>query len=88
MSLLLSALGCGHPASREECQIIFDKTAELELKKQNIEDPRLVEFRTNAFMEAEGKELIEKCVGRTITKSALECVKRAESSAAMEQCLY
>lgn len=87
--LLLALLGgCAHPATREECLIIFNKSAELELKKQNTDDPRLIEHRTQAFMEAGGEELIQKCVGRAMTKSAIECVKRAESPAAVDQCLY
>jgi hypothetical protein len=91
-ALLLTAalvgVGCAHPATREECLIIFNKSAELELKKQNTDDPRLIEHRTQAFMESGGEELIQKCIGRAMTKSAIECVKRAESSAAVDQCLY
>lgn len=86
--LLVVVAGCSHPATREECLIIFNKSAELELKKQNTEDPRLIEHRTQAFMEAGGEELIQKCIGRAMTKSAIECVKRAESAAAVDQCLY
>ncbi|MBL8744477.1 MAG: hypothetical protein JNK04_25390 [Myxococcales bacterium] len=86
--LLVVVAGCSHPATREECLIIFNKSAELELKKQNTEDPRLIEHRTQAFMEAGGEELIQKCIGRAMTKSAIECVKRAESAAAVDQSLY
>lgn len=80
--------GCAHPATREECLIIFNKSAELELKKQNTDDPRLIEYRTQAFMDSGGEELIQKCIGRAMTSSAIECVKRAESAAAVDQCLY
>lgn len=89
---LLSTAGllvaCGHPATREECLVILNKSAELELKKQNTDDPRLIEHRTQAFMESTGEALLQRCVGRSVTKSALECVKRAESPGAVDQCLY
>lgn len=68
--------------------MIFNKTAELKLRGQNVTDPRLIELRTSELMDAKGEELIDKCVGRTVTKSALECVKRADSEAAVNKCLY
>src|SRR5690349_16517579 len=35
-----AALGaCGHPASEQECNTIIEKSAELELRAQNVTDP-------------------------------------------------
>ncbi|MFO0549789.1 MAG: hypothetical protein U0271_15460 [Polyangiaceae bacterium] len=86
--LFVWQVGCAHPATREECVEIFNRTAELELREQNITEPALVEERTKAFMEARGEALIEKCQGQHITKSALECVRRAQTSQAVNDCLY
>jgi hypothetical protein len=79
---------CGHPATREECSLILDKSAELKLREQDITDPAVIEERLKAFRETRGDELLEKCVGRTITKSAISCVQRAESASAVDRCLY
>jgi hypothetical protein len=87
LGVLVTGVGCGHPATREECEVIFDKSAELSVKEQNITDPAVVAERVEAFKQSRGDELIEKCVGRSMTKSALECVKRATSASAVDQCL-
>lgn len=86
--LLLAASGCGHPASREECSLILDKSAELKLREQDISDPAVIEERLKSFRETRGDELLEKCIGRTITKRAIACVERADSAAAVDRCLY
>ena len=36
---------------------------------------------------ARGDALIEKCLGRTMTRSALECVKKATTAEAVDRCL-
>ncbi len=80
--------GCGHPATREECTLIIDKSAELTLREQGEPSPEFLAERVRAFKEAQGEELLEKCVGRPITASALECVQRAETAAGVDRCLY
>ncbi|MBL9027035.1 MAG: hypothetical protein JNL21_32865 [Myxococcales bacterium] len=80
--------GCGHPATREECSLILDKSAELKLREQEVSDPAVIEERLKSFRETRGDELLEKCVGRNITKRAISCVERADSAAAVDRCLY
>ena len=36
-------VGCGHPASATECDELFAKSAELELRAQRITDPKTIE---------------------------------------------
>jgi len=86
---MLAALlgGCGHPATRAECDEIFDKSAELELRSQNVTDPAEITKRTAAVRAARGEELIAKCVGRRITQKALECVRKAGSAEQVDRCL-
>lgn len=79
--------GCGHPATREECQAIFDKSAELELREQNVTDPAVIEERVAAVRAARGEELVGKCVGRRLTERAVACVARAESGEQVDRCL-
>ena len=88
--LLLSAfvVGCGHPATREEGSLILDKSAELKLREQDVTDQAVIDERLKSFRETRGDELLEKCVGRTITKRAISCVERADSAAAVDRCLY
>lgn len=83
--LLLS--GCGHPATRAECEMILKKSAELKLRERT-DDSGAIADQIEAFKNARGEELIAKCEGKTLTDSALRCVERAESPAAVDQCLY
>lgn len=86
LSFLL--VGCGHPATHDECLTIFQKSAELELEAQDVTEPTLVSKRVDALYKARGEELIGKCVGRRITESALGCVKQAQSPGDIDRCLY
>jgi hypothetical protein len=86
-TLLLFVTGCGHPASREECVQIFDHSAEIELRSQNVTDAKTIADRTAAVRAARGDELIAQCVGKRITSRALECVKRAGSASEVDHCL-
>jgi hypothetical protein len=83
----LMALGCGHPASREECQEIFDHSAEIELRSQNVSDPKVVTERIAAVRAARGEELIQQCLGKRITSSALACVRGSKTATEVDHCL-
>jgi hypothetical protein len=83
----VSMLGCGHPASREECDEIFNRSAEIELRLQNVTDPKLVAERTAAVRKDRGEELIHQCVGKRITSEAIECVRKAQTARDMDLCL-
>jgi hypothetical protein len=88
--LLLAAallVGCGHPATEQECEEIFARSAAIELKDQNVVDPAEIKRRTDAAREARGKELLAKCVGKRITDDAMACVRKAETAEALEACL-
>lgn len=83
----LAANGCGHPATTEDCNAIIAKSAELELRAQNITDPVVIQQRTEAVKGARGEELLKRCVGKRITDSALACVSRAGSPREVDKCL-
>lgn len=79
-------VGCGHPATEDECKRILRKSAELKLKEQEV-NPELIELRTEQMMEAKGDELLSQCKGRRITDAILECVEKADSAVAVDNCL-
>ena len=86
-SAALALLGCGHPATQAECDEIFNRSAEIELRMQNVTDPKLIQERTAAVRAAKGEELIQKCVGKRVTDGAMECVRKATTAEQMDQCL-
>jgi hypothetical protein len=80
-------LGCGHPATKPECDEIFNRSAEIELRLQNVTDPKVIAERTAAVRAAKGEELIQRCVGKRITEDAMACVRQATTAEQMDQCL-
>jgi len=86
--LLLVAFtaGCGHEATREECELIFRKSAELAAKSHDITDPKQVEeLVAQALSDKQDK--LEGCIGRRITEEVLQCVPNAATEEALEACL-
>jgi hypothetical protein len=79
--------GCGHPASPEECNAIIAKSAELELRAQNVSDPAIIAQRTEAVKAARGEELLKRCVGKRVTDRAIACVGRALTPKEVDWCL-
>jgi hypothetical protein len=89
--LLLGAaaglMGCGHPATLDDCNAIIGKSAELELHAQNVTDPATIAQRTEAVKAARGQELLKRCIGKRITDRALICVERATTPREVDKCL-
>ena len=50
-------------------------------------DPKLVADRTAAARAAEGEAFAGRCLGKRITKRALECVRKATSAEQLDRCL-
>lgn len=87
LSPLLLLLGCGHPATRAECEEIFNRSAEFELNLQNVRDAKLVAERTAAVKSQRGEELISQCVGRRVTDKAMACIRQAKNAEELDLCL-
>jgi hypothetical protein len=79
--------GCGHPASQQECEEIFRRSAEIELRAQNINDPNLIEDKISEAKAVRGAELLDECVGKRITDEAMECVRGAKTADELDTCL-
>ncbi|MFO0762599.1 MAG: hypothetical protein U0359_39530 [Byssovorax sp.] len=86
--LALALAGCGHPATKEECEELFAKSAEIELRGQNVTDPKTITDRTAAARATpRGAEFAAACAGKRITQSALDCVRRATTAEQFDKCL-
>lgn len=79
--------GCGHPATREECEELFAKNVEIVLRdKRKITDPQQIATLTASARATEGEAFMAKCVGKRITKGALDCVRNAPTSEQADRC--
>lgn len=88
-SLLL--VGCGRPATAEECQEIVERITRLEAAKLNPGRPERVEEEVNkvksdpSLRERASKE----CVGHPISDRAMACIRDAQTSLEItERCLH
>lgn len=80
--------GCGHPATREECDEIVNRTAEIELREQAITDPKVIAERMASPGSVERmKKAVDQCVGTRITETALRCVRASTTAKQMDRCL-
>ena len=82
--LLLSsagALGCGHPATNQECQEIVERIATLELQTAGtFSDQKAVGAQVDETKKALASNTLKDCVGKRITERAMQCVRSAKSS--------
>ncbi len=86
-ALACGIAGCGHPATEQECEDIFRRSAEIELRAQDISDPAQIEERIAEAKAAKGEALMKDCVGKRITDSAMQCVRGAETADELDACL-
>jgi len=79
--------GCGHPATRAECEEIFERSAEIELRSLNVTDADEMRRRTDEARDARGPGLLDQCIGRRITDRAMGCVREAQTAEEIDACL-
>ncbi|MFO0619547.1 MAG: hypothetical protein U0414_43570 [Polyangiaceae bacterium] len=87
-SALILSTACSRRATREDCDRIITRTAELRAKEQHQDDPAVVEKAIADFKQAHADEIEKECVGRSLGADAMKCVEKAESSDAIEACMY
>lgn len=75
-----------HAATREDCLAIVDVNIELQMKEMGIEDAAVVDARKKD-MRVQLETDIEKCIGRKVSTSALDCVRSARAVADIDRCL-
>jgi hypothetical protein len=75
-----------HPATHEDCVLIVDQNVAAKLREWNITDPDVIEKRKKEIRDAMASD-IDACVGRRVTDETLDCVRKAETSKAIDDCL-
>ncbi len=89
VSLALAALaftGCGRRATAADCQLILDRSVELQMKEMDKTDPDAIAKR-QALLRTELEGEMKDCVGRTISDKMMACVRGATSSNELEKCV-
>ena len=84
-SLALAVAGCGRRATQADCDLIFNRYVEVQLKAVHVTDPVEIAKREQA-MRAEMTEDLKQCPGKRITDSMLRCVQNAQSNEEIDKC--
>ncbi len=80
------ATGCGRRATELDCQLIVDKSVELQLKETNQTSPEAIQKREEQVRSELGSE-IKSCEGRRVTEKTMACVHAASTTQELDQCL-
>jgi hypothetical protein len=84
--LAFSAIACGRRATEVDCQTIVDAVVDAELRAMNITDAATLQKKRDELRPA-FKDDLKTCVGRRITDGMMSCVKAAQTSQAIHDCI-
>lgn len=89
ISLLFSlfALGCGHPASEEECRALFDKSVEVEMREYVGANNEVI-TKKQGELSKEFEADLGRCVGKRVTQSNIDCIRKASTKAQLNDCRW
>ena len=77
---LVQGVGCrSRRASPEDCDRIFDRMVDVELKELGYRDPALSELKRNQLKQRFAAE-IGKCVGGKLSSKGLSCIETAQTT--------
>jgi hypothetical protein len=78
---VLLLVGCGHPATEQECQEIVERVAKLEIQQSKlVSDPTLMRQQIDTTKKSLKETTLKDCVGKRITDRAMNCVRTAKTS--------
>jgi hypothetical protein len=81
-----SGLGCGRRATHADCELIVDKSVELQMKEMSLTSAADVQKRVEQ-VRSQLQGDIASCEGRRITDRTVSCVQAAATTKEMDQCL-
>jgi hypothetical protein len=83
---VLLAAGCGRRATEADCQLIVDKSVEVQLRQMSTTDaPAIHKREEQVRSELQGE--IKSCEGRRVTDKTMSCVQSASTTQELDQCL-
>lgn len=86
VALVVSLAACGRKATEADCQLIVDRSVELQMKEMEKAEREAIEKRQLQLRkELEGE--MKDCVGRRVTEKMMTCVRGAKSSDDLEKCV-
>ncbi len=84
---LCFAVGCGHPASEEECKALFDKSVEVEMRELAKADDVVIAKKKEELRKGFEGDL-KACIGKRVTDGSMNCVRKATTAAELNDCSH
>jgi hypothetical protein len=78
--------GCGRRATAADCQLIVDKSVELQLRELSELDAAAIAQREREVRSELDKE-IHSCESRRVTDRTIACVRSAATAQELDKCL-
>jgi hypothetical protein len=82
----LALVTCGRRATPADCQLLVDRSVELQLKENNLADAAAIAERERQ-VRAELDDEIKSCESRRVTEKTMACVRAASSTQELDRCL-
>jgi uncharacterized OsmC-like protein len=86
LALASCIAACGRRATAADCQLIVDKSVEIQLKEMSETDAAAI-AEHKAHIRSELDEEIQSCQSRRVTDRTIACVQAATSSQELDRCL-
>jgi hypothetical protein len=80
------AAGCGRRATEGDCRLIVDRSVELQMRQMSLTDASAIRKREEQVRSELQSELTS-CEGLRVTDRTISCVKRANTTQELDQCL-
>jgi hypothetical protein len=80
--------GCGRRATHEDCQLIVDRSVELQLRETNETDAQAIAKRTAEVRAALDGEIKSCERDRRVTEKTMACVRSAKTTQELDTCLH
>jgi hypothetical protein len=78
--------GCGRRATDADCQLIVDRSVELQMKEMSQSDQTAIAERERQ-VRAALEDQIKSCESRHVTEKTMGCVRAASSMKELDNCL-
>jgi hypothetical protein len=83
----LALVTCGRRATPADCQLLVDKSVELQLKELNLAADAAAIAERERQVRAELGDEIRSCESRRVTEKTMACVRAASSTQELDRCL-
>jgi hypothetical protein len=88
LAIAAGTAGCGRRATHEDCQLIVDRSVELEMRQTSETNPQAIAKREAEVRAALDGEIKSCERDRRVTEKTMACVRSASTTQELDSCLH